>query len=420
MFKLLKILTSLLVFIVLVDPGDQIFHLKMLLFISIFIVWPFTLNRFFNYSKNIILFSFFVGIIIPAYSFLIGAAFSDTFIMQYGIMYFKAFLFFLLLIITVHSNIKIEKFLIKNAVFVALLTIVLYYIMLFYNTSLYRFVAVYFYGKEAAFTFLPWTQRQYGPFIIKILFYKTSPVLVFPLAYYLFIIFNGKNNSINKTVNLFLILLFFLALLISGTRANILSALLLVLIYFFSHINRSNKIYLKFLVILPTVALAIFFVVPFVNNIFFNVNEHSNQIKSEHLYSYIELFKDDPITLISGQGIGSQFYSFGIHRYTHQTELTYFELIRMLGLPMALIFFIILLLPFYIYYRNRKEGTMMKNTYLIRAYFFYLFIVGTNPLLLGSTGMLVLVCVFTSIFRTKYLIETTGEETLKTNFYASE
>jgi hypothetical protein len=197
MLRILKILISLLVFVVLVDPGDKIFHLKMILFVSIFIVWPFTFKRYFKYHLNTILLSLIVGLCIPAFSFFTGIFFSDTFSMEYGIMYFKAYLFFLLLIVTIHSEVDIGKSLNRNSVFVALLTIGLYYIMIFYNTSLYTLVAIFFDKNEAAHTILPWAQRQYGPFIVKTLFYKTSPVLVFPLAYYLFVIF-GDRKGINK------------------------------------------------------------------------------------------------------------------------------------------------------------------------------------------------------------------------------
>jgi len=118
----------------------------------------------------------------------------------------------------------------------------------------------------------------------------------------------------------------------------------------------------------------------------------SNVIKYGHFASYVNLFSDNISILLFGQGIGVPFYTTGFHKEVFATELQYFEMIRIWGLPVTLLFLSVLLLPII------KEIKTKKYSSIFVAYIAFLFIAGTNPFLLDSTGMIVLVYVFSKMY----------------------
>jgi hypothetical protein len=118
-------------------------------------------------------------------------------------------------------------------------------------------------------------------------------------------------------------------------------------------------------------------------------------MKVGHYDSYIKLFMEHPQYLVWGEGLGSQFYSSGNADFVTQTELTYIDLIRWFGIPLAIILILLLLYPIIYFYLNKKVS--QNNRYLIVSYWGYLFIAGTNPLLVSSTGMLAVLTLFSAL-----------------------
>jgi len=181
-----------------------------------------------------------------------------------------------------------------------------------------------------------------------------------------------------------------LTLYFSGTRANLLSLILIVIFYLGYFLYRKSKVW--FLLFVGFGILVVLFTLPSVMAVFLNKQEASNAIKFSYLSSYSDYFDHHLLSLLFGQGIGGTFYASGLHRMIDVSELTYFELIRIWGIPVTLIFVGTLILPLLAEIRAKKV------THLFIAYLAYLFISGTNPLLMSSTGMLVLVYVFTNTF----------------------
>jgi hypothetical protein len=120
--------------------------------------------------------------------------------------------------------------------------------------------------------------------------------------------------------------------------------------------------------------------------------EESSEIKSGHFNSFIQNTADNPQYLLWGQGLGSKYYSKGVGVFTTQTELTYFDLVRFFGVPLAILFMICIVYPLIYIIINKKITE--RNRYCIVAFLTYLFISGTNPLLISSTGMLILVVMY--------------------------
>ena len=106
MNNLLKLLLLLLVFDVLLDPGNLIFGVKEILFASIFFVWLFTVKP--KISLNIFIIVASISTIIPLYGFIIGIIKQNNFDLGESMKYFKGFVFFLLLVVVVSSKIENE------------------------------------------------------------------------------------------------------------------------------------------------------------------------------------------------------------------------------------------------------------------------------------------------------------------------
>jgi len=234
--------------------------------------------------------------------------------------------------------------------------------------------------------------RNFGGYPVLQMFYKTSPLLVFPLSYYLFQILIQGNVKL-LFLKLTILLSIIVTLFLSGTRANIVSLALIILFYLSYYIYKKSRI--VFVVLTGLYTLLAIYGLSIIGGILFNATEISNLVKFGHYISYIEHFSDHIGQFIFGNGLGSSFYSYGINRITNVTELTYLELIRIWGMPISIIFLLVLLTP--ILYEIKAK----QFSHLFIAYIAYLFIAGTNPLLLSSTGMIVFVYVFSNIMLRK-------------------
>jgi len=268
---------------------------------------------------------------------------------------------------------------------IVLMTLGLYLVLIF-NTRLFGDLYKYFVlEKQVAY----YSLRDFGKVTLLMIFYKTSPLLVFPLSYYLYqLLINGQKKHL--FFNILFLVLISLTLYFSGTRANILSLILIILFYGGFYLYKKSKVWFLWAVALGL--LAFLFIFPSIVTIFLNRQEASNAIKFGYLSSYSNYFDHHLLSLLFGQGLGGLFYASVLHRFIEGSELTYLDLVRVWGIPVSFTFISMLLLPLFAEIKNRKI------THLFIAYLAYLFISGTNPLLMSSTGMLVLVYVFTNFF----------------------
>lgn len=108
-------------------------------------------------------------------------------------------------------------------------------------------------------------------------------------------------------------------------------------------------------------------------------------------------FEHYPEYYIFGQGVGSWIYSIGFKESVTQTEWTYIELLRTCGLY-SLLTFALLFYPI-----KKMKDILQKNVTLgvLLAYVMFILIAGTNPLLISSTGMVVLLMVYSYLAKTE-------------------
>jgi len=384
---LLYLCIALLFLDVIIDPSNKIFQSKYVLFLGVFVLWfPQHYKNIINLSKQLLFAVTFIGFFMPFYALSVGLFnnFATNSSMA-NLVYLNSFFFFFLLLVIVTENIQLRPVLNVSAILLVVVTAFSYLLPLFNPGFFAKLYAFFVMEKEVAVYAL----RNYGGFTLLMVFYKTSPILVFPLAYSLHrvLILTTKKN---KAGHIVFILALCTTLFLSGTRANILSMGLIVLFYILFYAYKNSK---PIALLVAFIYLAGFFYgANILAEVFLNRSEVSNQVKLGHLFSYIEHFSDHLGILIFGQGIGSTMYTSGINSVVSVTELTYFELVRVWGIPVSIVFGLILLLPVYHEIKNRSIS------HLFIAYIAYLFIAGTNPLLLSSTGMLVLVYVFSQTF----------------------
>lgn len=372
---------------VMVDPTNLIFHVKYVLFGLVFIIWFLK-----NYAKKLVLTKLqwfvllFISFFMPFYALSTGLMSSMFHNIPVGNMvYFNSFFFFAIIIITVSEKMNLTTIFNYSSLTIVLMTLGLYLVLIL-NTSMFGDLYKYFVLDKQVVVY---ALRDYGKTILLMIFYKTSPLLVFPLSWYLYqLLINRKKK--NLFLNIILLVLVALTLYFSGTRANLLSLILIIIFYIGYFLYSKSRtwfvLFVGFGIVLTLLML------PSVAALILNKQEASNAIKFGYLSSYSNYFDHHLLSLLFGQGIGGTFYASGLHHMIDVSELTYFELIRIWGIPVTLLFVGILTLPLL------AEIRAKKITHLFIAYLAYLFISGTNPLLMSSTGMLVLVYVFTNTF----------------------
>jgi hypothetical protein len=295
----------------------------------------------------------------------------------------------LLLLLWINKLSLLEKMFFP-ALVIAFTTIIVYYLMTFYPTleaSLYSFFNI-------KYNLISISKRTFVGVNVLGIYYTSVALLIVPLALYLYnaLFKKGKKIKYYCVSTMFLITLLF-----AGTRACMFSAVLLTLLMI---IIRIYKFRAGKLVAFLMVFLVIIYSYNVIRQVLNDKNEISLQGRAGHIRSYISLVTEHPLILVLGEGAGSTFYSEGFKKETAQTEWSYAELVRWFGLFGAGIIVCIYLFPLYIFYRKRK---ILPYSLPMRiGYSFYLLIAGTNPLLLGSNGLLALLIMYSYAFNPKY------------------
>ena len=224
-----------------------------------------------------------------------------------------------------------------------------------------------------------------------VMYYKSIVSFILVFAVYISLSFNKVKRNWKVLLCTAIVLH---AFLISGTRSTML--LPFFLIGMIAYREYKDYHYFKY-ILYPLIFI---FGIAFVVLLFMLImekDEASNIIKYAHLTSYWQLFCENPSYLLLGQGPGSSFYSAGFMRVVQITEWTYLELIRYFGVLSLVVIYIFYrpLVNLWCNFRNNISYT------LFWGYLAYLLIAGTNPLLLSSTGMVVLLIVYSYVEKLK-------------------
>ena len=223
---------------VMADPNNLIFHLKYVLFGLVISIWIMG-----NYSEKLVLTRFqwfillFIAFFMPFYQLSTGLLNSIFHNVPVGKpVYFNSFFFFILFVVTVKEKMQLTNIFNYSSLIIVLMTLGLYLILIF-KTSLFGDMYRYFVMDKHVVIY---ALRDYGKITLLMIFYKTSPLLVFPLSWYLYRILIEKQKK-GLALNIFLLLLIALTLFFSGTRANLISLVLIIVFYLsFTLYNKSR------------------------------------------------------------------------------------------------------------------------------------------------------------------------------------
>jgi len=339
--------------LLLIDPGGQMFHLK----IPLFIICIFIALRIKKTKKTLVL--ILILILIQILSLYISKINIGNYIILNNSYQRIGTIVFLSVMIFLNHKIKVSLLFVKSINFLSFFSI---FIFIFYKLFPNLFFILY--KSENIRQIFHVTTRTYGNFNYSTIYLGTSEIIVYNIWYYFF-----KEKT--KYNNMFFLNL--LALILSGTRMNIFISLILLILYY---INKN-----KFLFISIFMPLTLWIFIK--NNLFltimnmFSGTDGSNSRKLGYFIKYGEHFSNLK-TILFGQGISS---SFSIFKIT--TELTYLELFRVYGFLLGLIMFFILFLPLL----NIKKINQ-NNKYIYYSYLTYFLMNLINPSLFTSQGMI--------------------------------
>lgn len=380
--KLLFLFSTVLI----VDPSGLLLGLKDVLFLLLVCYLFFTYQR---YRKDALFLIIAIYTMITA-TFLLGKIQGFEFDYSFTKFIYKTFVLLILLIWI--DKLDFLKTIYLPVILVALISIAIYYIVIKYHgtdffTKLYNFSNM----PHRTFTI---SERSFLGHNVWGVYYRSAPILLLPLSIY----FNNLLDKNKRSVKIFFAFLLLLtAILLSATRALMLSGCCVV---FFVLIYNMWGAYFwrgSIPIIIMIGAGGILFVVLLLLS---DKAEASNVVKMGHLDSYIAIFKSHPLILLFGQGAGALFYSSGFGKYVPQTEWSYLEILRMFGIFGFMLLLILYLYPAYKIWRQRHH-TLHAIPFLI-GYLFYLIDAGTNPLLLGSNGLLVLLTSYSLVYNPIY------------------
>lgn len=180
---------------------------------------------------------------------------------------------------------------------------------------------------------------------------------------------------------------------ISGSRVPMLIPFACLYFISYYYIRRNKNVLIKYLFyFLPIIlGIALIFIIYLLAS---DVTQSSNAAKYGHYYSYGILFSNHPEYLFLGQGIGSSFYTMGFGKMTDITELTYFEILRVYGL-LSIPLMLVILFPIFKLWKYRKYGMIYT---IIWSYIIFLVSAGTNPKLLNTAGMIVVLVMYSTVY----------------------
>lgn len=365
--KIMLSLIALLLFVVLIDPTGSLFHAKEILFGITFL---YSVVYMFLYEKKVNIYSVAIPLAMVALPFL-GIILANTFGSydnpEFAMGQIKALMFsFLLPAFCLIEGDLLKKIVARIGLCIACIIFACYLVGLIDPASFAKLYVFMVEEKDLAII----SVRQFLGFPIVAIFYRTAPVILFAMCYYLY--GNKKGYKIFAAISFF-------GLLFTGSRTPMLAALSLFLLYLSDRVKNIRLKMILFVLMLTALLVLVLLLLG-------DTNEESNMVKFGNVQSYYQALSNTP-DLLFGEGLGSTFYAMGRSEWVTHSELTYLDLIRIYGLPIAILFMLIVFYP--VLHSFTQKSDLSDKRYFI-AYALYMVVAGTNPLLLSSTGM----CVF--------------------------
>ena len=373
-----NLLFFLLVLVIMLDPTNTVLHLKDVFFVLLV-------------GYNIVFFKpdfrylFHIGVIyfVIALCFIIAEIQRNNIVYEEVIAVCKSFSPLILLLWIRHYNV------IRLTMIPSIITCIILVILYILCSSETAIEIVVFKFMQKHDDMIMMSRRYFLGIKLFGMYYKSLVCLMFAMFTYFYMFFNEmKKHGILWNIGIILAIAFLsFAFFVSGTRSSMLLPFFMIGFVSYSSISRLR--HAKYYVYPILCFFGVLFLL-FVAILAMEKTESSNVIKYAHLTSYANLFTEHPLYLLFGQGPGTSFYSIGFGRYTTVTEWTYLEMLRNYGvfcIPMLCV----ILLPIRVFWKQRSNNYTFG---IMGTYIAYLLIAGTNPLLISSTGMLMVLSAY--------------------------
>ena len=380
MKNIIHFLTLFLLFISLIfDPTGEFYNLKYISVLFSFFIFGITfLLRFesFQLSKKQILYIVVFCLLMPIYGLSITLLntnltnFTDTSYIGFSLM-----LFLLLPLVVV----PIEKFIYIFIFSLRILMCTIFLIVISFIVNNDNFGISQFFIEHKSMLM---GYREYAGVATYYIYFTASPLLIILVAYDSYCLLN--NFSIQKII---LFSLSIVAIFLTGTRFNMLIAILMLPIALVLNKFSLSRIYLNVIIFL---LLLIFLSINSFTSSFFTSSEDSNNVKIGYLESYTPIF-ENPKYLILGQGFNAHDWSYDFKTLMlksgndgTKTELTYLEFIRVFGIFFGIILNIfVFAMPLLLYFNYKKFN------FLVVGLLIYILSSAINPYLFSTNGVLI-------------------------------
>lgn len=361
-----KYMIIFFLFFALLTPADSL-KLKLLSFVCILIININKILSFLTMKKNLF-YTFFI-VIFPLMLFVLSSFKNQDWIEL--VKFFYIFSYLLLIPICEYRGINLLKY------FIYVLNVIAFIIVV---SALLDRVGILTINTNPLLMFLNdagEAQISVSQFAIfhYVIFLNASPLVLISFSYYLF----KRNYS--------LALIHFLALIWSGTRANIYLGIAMILLYIF--FDKRIRI-MKPLLVLGLIIIVILYGRGFYERVT-RINwakSYGDEIRSLNLESIKLAMNNSWANYIFGMGARSYYFSYARNELINQSELSYVELLRQIGLIGLVPFMSFLIKPIYRLLTNKNFTWLALSfaLYLIKCYF--------DPFLFTSTGFILITVVY--------------------------
>ena len=354
-------------FTALITPRDTLGLKKISLLIAIIYYFPEIVK---GYKKNVKL--FLISMLFPFFLYLISVIHIEKIFEPLTFVYFWAYI--PLLFPVLHRNIDIKKIFLYV---IDIMTWIIFFSALLDMTGII---------KISQNQLLQWmnmngeAQISCSPYAIGyyVLFLKASPVLLYGLMVSL-----ERKKYIKSLIQ-------FLAVVFTGTRANIYLAILMAAFYFIY--MEENKV-AKIIMFAVSVTLCVVYGRNIINKIA-TINwakSEGDNIRMQNIISIFNAMKEDPINFFIGMGFASKYYSLGRKAYIADSELSYLEMIREIGLVFGSIMLIFLIYPIKSLYKKYTTECILWMCYLMEGVL--------EPFIFTSTGYIVIMYILCFVIK---------------------
>lgn len=374
--NIVKMINSFLLFVFLFNaiffPADP-FELKIL---SFGLLLLFNLKTIFTIKNRFDAIIIFIGFVVPSAAIFMSIVQTGEVIANLRQGYVGYIL--LLLPLIRNYNFDYKKAFMYIMLGLAAVTIYMgimhvFSIINIYNNPLY-----------ALFTETDCAMIGVGPALLNIVvFMKASPIFVVCVAYSLY------QRKFGQTI------IYLIALIFSGTRANLLVGFAVFIIGMILMQNKQNlkRIMFAFLAILIILIID----GRIVNEItsLFSEKASGDDVRNGTLSSILTGWAYNPLSIICGTGFSSQFFNQGIGENSIIVELSYWNLLRQVGIINFIFIVSSFLYPAVKLLDNGiKERNIFKKLILVIGLLGYMIIAYTNPLLYSTTGYVMLLFMY--------------------------